>query len=162
MKLTSDQKYGLLFVAAILLFFTGEQIITGLFFKQLPADFHKSDSLFFALSTNNISNNFPNSSSEFLAIQGDTHNTALRSSTSLAPRNNYYRNKKQPLTEKININTASKDELIRLPNIGPKTAEKIIEYRNRHGKFLTIEDIKQIKGIGEKRFQALRDFIVVD
>jgi comEA protein len=162
MKLTGDQKYGLLFLAAMLLFFSGEQIITGLFFAPKPVDFHKSDSLFFALTSENSAAQplfFTEKNPDSQSFEG---NAALNGTPKSNAKEKTYHNKKQPLTEKININTASKEELIRLPNIGPKTADKIIEYRNRHGKFLTIEDIKQIKGIGDKRFQALRDFIVVE
>ena len=162
MKLTGDQKYGLLFIAAMLLFFSGEEIITGLFFTPKPADFHQSDSLFFALTTKNN----PDSPLYLTTKKPDSQINEATPSLSNTPKggstNNIYHNKKQPLTDKVNINTASKEELMRLPHIGPKTADKIIEYRNRHGKFLTIEDIKQIKGIGDKRFRDLRDFIVVD
>lgn len=60
----------------------------------------------------------------------------------------------------ININTASKDELMSLPNIGEKRAEAIIEYRKTN-KFDKIEDIKKIRGIGDKYFEALKDLITV-
>ncbi len=61
---------------------------------------------------------------------------------------------------KININSASKSELDRLPGVGPKTAEKIIRYRKKRP-FKTIYDIMKVKGIGRKKFEKMRAFIVV-
>lgn len=63
---------------------------------------------------------------------------------------------------KININTASPAELEELPGIGPATAQKIVEWRETYGPFITIEDIMQVSGIGEKRFAAIRDLITVE
>ena len=60
----------------------------------------------------------------------------------------------------VNINTASKDELMSLPNIGDKRADAIIEYRKTQ-KFEKIEDIKNVTGIGEKYYEALKDLITV-
>lgn len=62
--------------------------------------------------------------------------------------------------EKININKASKEELMTLPNIGEKRAEAIIEYRE-NSPFKKIEDIKNVTGIGEKFYQSLKDLITV-
>ena len=61
---------------------------------------------------------------------------------------------------KININTASKEELMTLPNIGDKRAQALIEYRDTK-KFETIEEIKNVTGIGEKFYQAMQDLITV-
>ena len=63
--------------------------------------------------------------------------------------------------KKININTADTGELQTLPRIGPKVAQKIIEFRNKHGKFKKIEEIMKVKGIGEKIFQDIKDKITV-
>ena len=63
-------------------------------------------------------------------------------------------------SELININTASKEELMSLPNIGDKRADAIIEYRSSN-KFEKIEDIKNVTGIGDKFYEALKDLITI-
>ena len=62
---------------------------------------------------------------------------------------------------KININKASLEELIQLKRIGPKYAERIIEYREKEGPFKTPEDIVKVKGIGPKTFELNKDMITV-
>ena len=59
----------------------------------------------------------------------------------------------------ININTATAAELELLPRIGPKTAEKIIKFREQHGPFRRVEHLMQIRGISEKRFLEIRPHI---
>lgn len=61
----------------------------------------------------------------------------------------------------IDINTASAAELESLPRIGPVTAQKIVEYREQHGPFQRIEDIKRVSGIGDATFEAIQALIVV-
>lgn len=63
--------------------------------------------------------------------------------------------------EKININTATQTQLETLPGIGPSTATKILTYRKENGKFKTIEDIKEVSGIGEAKFEKIKNFITV-
>ena len=62
---------------------------------------------------------------------------------------------------KVNINTATQTELEVLTGIGPSTALKIIKYRKENGKFKTIEEIKNVPGIGESKFQTIKDEICV-
>ena len=62
---------------------------------------------------------------------------------------------------KVNINTANKEKLETLPGIGETTAQKIIDYRETNGKFKTIEDIKNVSGIGEAKYESLKDKITV-
>jgi len=61
----------------------------------------------------------------------------------------------------ININTASQADLETLSGIGPALAQRIIQYREKNGNFLTKEDIKNVSGIGDKRYEQLKDLISV-
>jgi comEA protein len=71
--------------------------------------------------------------------------------TSDAPRN----------VTAVNLNTATADELEALPGIGPATASRIVEYRQKNGPFKKIEDLMSIKGIGEKSFLKLKPLVTV-
>lgn len=62
---------------------------------------------------------------------------------------------------KVNLNTANSSELQNLEGIGSKKAEQIIAYREEHGQFKQIDDLKMISGIGEKRFETLKDRLTV-
>ena len=64
--------------------------------------------------------------------------------------------------EKININTATAEQLIKLKRIGPKYAEKIIQYREINGPFKAVEDITKVKGIGPKTVEANIDVMTVE
>lgn len=68
----------------------------------------------------------------------------------------------QTSKEKININTASVSDLQKLPRIGEKMAQRIIDFRSKNGKFARIEDLMKVKGIGEKVYRQLKDLITVD
>lgn len=64
-------------------------------------------------------------------------------------------------TELININTASQSELEILPGIGPTTAQKIIEYREQNGDFVTIEELINVSGIGPGLYDRIKDLITI-
>lgn len=70
-------------------------------------------------------------------------------------------NVKSKKNEKININTADQSELIEIPGVGEATAQKIIEYRETNGKFKNIEDIKNVNGIGNSKFENMKEKICV-
>ena len=66
------------------------------------------------------------------------------------------------INNKVNINTATQTELETLSGIGPSTALKIINFRNENGEFKTIEEIKNVPGIGESKFDNIKEEICVE
>lgn len=61
--------------------------------------------------------------------------------------------------DKISINSANLYELSALPGIGKSTALKIIEYRDEYGNFIKLEDLKNVSGIGDKKYEAIKQYI---
>jgi competence protein ComEA len=66
-----------------------------------------------------------------------------------------------PPLNSINLNSATKSELTKLPGIGEKTAEAIIKLREKMGKFWKLEDLKKVKGIGHKKFEKIKPYIFI-
>jgi len=60
----------------------------------------------------------------------------------------------------VDLNTASLAELDTLPGVGPVTAERIVDWRERHGRFATVDQLREIDGIGPARFASLKDLVV--
>src|SRR5512141_3372350 len=61
----------------------------------------------------------------------------------------------------LNLNTATKDELVALPGIGPAKAQAILDYRRAHGSFKSVDEVKDVKGIGARRFEKLKGELTV-
>jgi len=61
----------------------------------------------------------------------------------------------------VNLNTATVDQLVTIPGIGTKTAERIIAYRQKNGSFKKIEDLMNVSGVGEKSFLKMKPLITV-
>lgn len=83
------------------------------------------------------------------AQQGTPAKSTARSTKSAAP------------SSPINLNTATQAQLESLPGIGAKAAERILEFRQKNGSFKKIEDLMNVKGIGEKNFLKLKPYITV-
>ena len=68
---------------------------------------------------------------------------------------------KKGVKEKVNINTAEQTELETLPGIGPSLAQRIIEYRETNGDFKKIEDLQNVKGIGNSKYSNIKDNVCI-
>lgn len=90
--------------------------------------------------------------SAFLSNQSDSYSTSSKSTTDSSST--------KP-TSKININKATQTELEMIPGVGPSTALKIIEHREQNGKFKSIEDIKKVSGIGDAKYEKMKNYITV-
>ena len=101
------------------------------------------------------------------SINGNTA-TVEEPQTSPSPVSNQgpsEQKQKQPPKDKpvpLNINTATVEELQEFPGIGPKTAQRIVEYREQHGNFTSVDALMEVKGIGEKTLEKLKPFIGVE
>lgn len=85
----------------------------------------------------------------------------ILSSTQIAGASTSSSGQSQNIAGKVNINTASLAQLDTLPGIGPAYAQRITDYRNANNGFKSIEEIKNIKGIGDKTFEKLKDLISI-
>lgn len=90
----------------------------------------------------------------YIPIKGEQLEEGAHSLLTLPTESN---NKEQ----KININKADEAMLATLPGIGPSKAQSILTYREENGQFQTIEDLKNVSGIGDKTFEKLKDAITV-
>lgn len=63
---------------------------------------------------------------------------------------------------KVNINTATEDQIALLPGIGAKLATEITSYRTNNGDFKAIDDIKKVSGVGDKKFEKIKNFVTVE
>ena len=79
-----------------------------------------------------------------------------------APQVSFAQQEQPPATTSkstVNLNTATIDQLASLPGVGPKTAERILEYRTKNGGFKKIEELMNVKGIGEKSFLKIKPLV---
>ena len=71
-------------------------------------------------------------------------------------------NELESIITKVKLNSANVEDLILLPGIGEKTAEKIIEYRKSHGKFISPNDLLNVNGIGEKKLEKYKNLLIIE
>ena len=98
--------------------------------------------------------NIPNKNNVGVALQGDPHIVTTENGEGIIENNELE-------DEKININTATQTELETLPGIGPSLAYKIVEYRQQNGKFKAVEDLKNVSGIGESKYNQIEKFVEI-
>ena len=71
-----------------------------------------------------------------------------------------FANKKPPATP-VNLNTATSEQLQQVPGIGPSTADKILQFRKSYGAFKSVDDLRAVRGIGPKRLEKMRKYLLV-
>jgi competence protein ComEA len=116
-------------------------------------DYAKTDSIF-----NSVQEKINADSAKFQNKKFDYKQEVLDFSTDKA---NEKSKKLKSGNKKFDLNSIGFSELIGLPGIGKKVAENIIEYRNKNGKFNSIEQLLEIKGIGEKKLDELKEFLII-
>lgn len=72
------------------------------------------------------------------------------------------RSRGKTLRGKLNLNTATGEQLQLLPGVGPAKSERIVEFRQKHGKFRRIQDLRRVKGFGQKTLKKLAPYLAVD
>ena len=90
----------------------------------------------------------------------DSSVTALPQSASAASKNEL--KEKAASGKRINLNSATAEQLITLPRVGPATAQRILDYRRQHGAFKKVRDLVKVRGIGPKTLEKLRPLVRVE
>lgn len=147
LSLTRTEVKVFLFLGAVLLVGSGYKF----FFKSEKS--HAS-----------IDNDYSATDSLFNAAISDANETADYKEEVLELKNAQYESsiKELPAEHSININTAGIEDLSRLPGIGEKTAQIIIDFRTEHGRINKPEDLLEVKGIGESKLNRIIKYIVID
>lgn len=101
------------------------------------------------------------SDGEQIVVAAVVANEGNAPSSQETPSSNSSSDRSSSVSGKVNINTANVSELTSLDGIGQATAEKIVAYRQANGSFPTIDAIKNVSGIGDKKFEAIKDRITV-
>lgn len=95
-------------------------------------------------------------------LQVQSPDAAVTGNRSAPPSSGTGQTSRQNPEFPVNVNRAGAERLMDLPRIGPKMAQRIIEYREKHGPFKSKEDLMNVKGIGRKTFEKLKDIVTVD
>lgn len=118
--------------------------------KDINLAYVLEDGMKVYIPNNSDSNEVKDETGTYVSKENGNKDTNANSSKNTSTQSN-----------KININTATQTELETLPGIGPSTATKIINYRKENGKFNNIEDIKKVSGIGDSKYEQIKDLIKI-
>ncbi len=159
-NLTSSERKTLFFTIVVLIVSGVYQLIQPNNTIRKVWDYSESDSAFKRLSKVKTS---PKTISDKKVESDSASAKDIKSSYSGGTKNNPEKKKvkQKLLPASININNATNAELQKLPRIGPAMANRIIEYRNKHGDFKTTKDLVKVKGIGNKTLEKLLPYIKV-
>lgn len=146
----------ILFLICVL--FTGYWVKTFYLSGEKPQykefDYSKEDSLFNSLDDNN--------SVQSAEKDKDSSADYKHEVLALTKENFSVVKKNLPAEKSIEINKASADDFSRLPGIGKKTAEKIVEFRLTNGRYKKLSDLLKVKGIGNAKFNNLKKFLYIE
>lgn len=163
MYFTKSQKQGVWFIIGLFSLAMIYHVAENLLYPRQAFDFTPFESEFHARH-DSIQQNLANNARPKTENRASDSPALSKEATALSLFNKRSRKTKpsaQKILGKININTATLDELTKLPRIGPAIARRIIAYRTENGSFATPEEITGVKGIGPKTYQKLRAFITV-
>jgi len=150
MTFTKSQRNAIVFLIVIFSLVVSYHFLEKVIHPVEPYDFSKFEEEFFA-KKDSIEKMIQNDSTRYEDWENTADKEKLNSKESSSA-----------LTKPININTASLDELTRLPRIGPAIGQRIIEYRTENGPFTKKEDIQKVRGIGPITFEGFKDLITIN
>ncbi len=136
--LTPSESRGVMVIVLVIALASIIRLMDPFANNTYSCDYTASDSIFTRISL-----------SRFVAADPIDHNQKT------VPKEN----KKTLIPGSIDINSARKSDLTKLPRIGPAIAQRIIDYRDVHGKFSTLKELKNVKGIGEKTLEHIRPYL---
>jgi len=155
-------KQDTLVISFLVLTFLGGLVIKYASWEPAPTfNYTESDKQF----EQSVKNAFNDLEKQPLSKERQTKLDQLNSISDSLKKSYESQNEKRPvirIDRKININTAMAEDFEILPGIKENMANRIIDYRNRTGAFKKIEDIMNVKGIGEKKFAKMKDYITVE
>ncbi len=153
-RLTSKEQKSLLLLVVVLAAGTLVQFLLPHKIKSNQYDYTLQDSLFKALSADTLIENPP-------VVQETKKNPFKKKTKKHSTKKASVKIKKALKEKSIEINSAGLKELQALPGIGPKTAQRVVDYRNEHGPFKTLESLTKVKRIGSKTLQKIQPYIFI-
>ena len=147
LDLTPSEKRVILIVSGIIILAGILQLFRTSYHKQIRIDYSESDSVFSRLSSSNL-----NQERKYVFSKENK----IKEESKYAGKKDFPQNLK---LKSININTADENELKKLPRIGPAMAKRIIEFRTANGPFNSNDDLKKVKGIGNKTFERIKPYL---